>query len=76
MQLYFVLNVKVDDVKTEAAHRHFLLKDQIAQKEKIIKQDKEKSKVDMVKNLQRKNVSLMCLQVNDPSTINIVCRKS
>ena len=51
--------MEVDDVKTGAAHRQLLLKDEIAQKEKIIKQDKEKSIVDMVKNLRRKEVSLM-----------------
>ncbi|XP_065888585.1 flagellum-associated coiled-coil domain-containing protein 1-like [Dysidea avara] len=53
--------MEVDDVKTGAAHRQLLLKDEIAQKEKIIKQDKEKSIVDMVKNLRRKEEELISL---------------
>jgi len=59
--------VKVDDIKTNAAHNQLLLKQEIAHKEEIIKQDMLKSKFDIVKNLKRKEASCKSM-IHDHAT--------
>ena len=46
----------MDNIRTEAVHREMQLKKEIEKKDKTIKQDKEKSKLDVIKNVKRKEV--------------------
>ena len=46
----------MDNIRSEAVYREMQLKKEIEKKDKTIKQDKEKSKLDVVKNVKRKEV--------------------